>query len=264
MRIAYARESGKLAGYKTVKTPDEFSEMIAELSRIGKEMAGEEKITAVVGGIGAPLDDKKEKTIGARWVGEPLKESINEVLGAPVYLENDAALAGLGEAVYGAGKERDIVAYMTISTGVGGARIVVRSIEKDGHFEPGRQIIDADSSLCEECERNDLESCISGSGVEKRKGVPPKKITDMRVWDDELPRILAYGLNNLIGFWSPDVIVLGGSMIIGDPAISVEQTEIFLKKLIKDFAKMPDIKKASLGDLGGVYGALEYARQTVI
>jgi glucokinase len=51
---------------------------------------------------------------------------------------------GLGEAVFGAGKGREIVVYMTISTGVGGARIVGGKIDASAMgFEPGHQIIDA-------------------------------------------------------------------------------------------------------------------------
>jgi predicted NBD/HSP70 family sugar kinase len=65
----------------------------------------------------------------------------------------------------------------------------------------------------------------------------------------------AYMLNNTIVHWSPQVVVLGGSMIIGDPAIPVDRIEAKLREILR-YPKMPAIKKAALGDFGGMYGAM--------
>ncbi len=61
-------------------------------------------------------------------------------------------------------------------------------------------------------------------------------------------------------FWSPDVIVLGGSMITGDPSIPLDITEAHLKEILKIYPELPAIKKAELGDSGGLHGALEYIK----
>ena len=54
----------------------------------------------------------------------PFAKLIEEKYELPVYLDNDANMAGLAEAVLGAGKGKPIVYYLTHSTGIGGALIV--------------------------------------------------------------------------------------------------------------------------------------------
>ena len=90
-------------------------------------------------------------------------------------------------------------------------------------------------------------------------GKKPKEITDPAFWDD-MARVLAIGINNTIVHWSPDVVVLGGSMITGEPAIPVDATERYLHDMLKVYPQLPPVKKSELGDHGGLWGALEYAK----
>ena len=76
---------------------------------------------------------------------------------------------------------------------------------------------------------------------------------------EEMEKVLAYGLYNTVLHWSPDIIVLGGSMMkkIGIPIDTVK------KHLREIFRIMPDvskIEKATLGDFGGLWGALAYIK----
>ncbi len=102
---------------------------------------------------------------------------------------------------------------------------------------------------------------ISGKALQEKTGKHPREITDQKVWD-EFAKILAFGLNNIIVEWSPNVVVLGGSMITGDPAIPLFKVEMHLKEILKIFPELPAIKKAELGDFGGLYGGLAYLRNT--
>ena len=67
-----------------------------------------------------------------------------------------------------------------------------------------------------------LENLVSGTAVEKRLGMKPYDIPQSDVIWDELAGYLAQGLRNTILYWSPEAIILGGSMIIGDPKIPLE------------------------------------------
>jgi glucokinase len=163
----------------------------------------------------------------------------------------------LGEATYGAGKNFNIVAYLTVSTGVGGARIVNQKLdEKSIGFEPGKQIIDVKESKT-------LENLISGRGLEERFNMKAKDISNPVIWQ-ELANFLGVGLNNIIVEWSPEVVVLGGSMILGNPSISLEKAEEKLKEIFSTFSKTPPVKKAELGDFGGLWGALALLKQLQI
>ena len=260
MRVALSVDLKKIGKLEIIPTPKNFSEGIAVLKKTALKIEPNVKIKKICGGIAGLLDKNKEKLINApnlrEWVNKPLKKELEKVFKVPVYLENDADLAGLGEAVFGAGKNKDIVVYMTISTGVGGTRIVNGKIDKNAMgFEPGHQIIPC-------CNENgkimSLENCVSGVAFKKRYKKEPYEILDSAIWD-KTAESLAYGLNNTIVHWSPDVIVLGGSMMkkIG---ISIPQTVFYLKNINKIFPNLPLIKMASLKDLGGLYGAMAFLR----
>jgi len=269
MRVASSVDGESIQNIVKRKTPaDDFDAGMRLLQETVEDVAGGEKITAIAGGVAGPLDREKTKLVNSPnisgWIEKPFKKSLEDAFNVPVSLENDSALVGLGEAVYGAGKGERIVAYITVSTGVGGARIVDGRIDESAFgFEPGHHIIDIHGGPCVSCKNpGDLESYVSGSAMEKRLGKKPTEITDEKIWD-EYARILAYGLNNIAVLWSSHVIVLGGSMIVGDPAIPFESIREYFSHLLHIFPQRPELKKAELKDEGGLYGALAYAKQNM-
>lgn len=188
------------------------------------------------------------------WINQPILDQLQDITHAPVRIVNDAALAGLGEACYGAGQGYDIVAYLTISTGVGGARVVQQQIDVSTYgFEPGFHLVDASGGLCPDCHHpSSLEDLVGGASTAKRFGQHPKAIKDPLVWST-LAKWLAYGLTNITALWSPAVIVLGGPMM----------KDIPLDLVIKHTAQLtsflpapPAIKLAALADDRAFYGAL--------
>ena len=263
MRVVSADRKKFLAEPVVVNTPKDFGEGIETLKNIINNLAQGAPIEAIVGGIAGPLDPDKTKLIKSPnlggWVDHNIREALAGAFNVPVSIENDAALVGLGEANYGAGRDHNIVVYLTISTGVGGVRIVNGTIDESAlGFEPGHQIIDPDNTFCPTWEGTDLEAYVSGTAIEKRFGKKPYEIHDDTVWD-ELAKFLAYGLANTTVHWSPDVIILGGSMMkeVGIPVPAVKK---YLTEILKIFPKIPEIKKAELADFGGLYGALSYTR----
>ena len=256
------------------ETPKTFEEGIVEIEKIGKELCGGKTPLSVVGGIAGPLNTEHSMLLNAPnlplWQGKPLKRELKRIFKTDVHIENDSALGGLGEAHYGAGKGIEIVAYVTVSTGVGGARIVNGVIDKNRFgFEPGHQIISVGGAHCLQCSGEKIENVsvgklrdvISGAEVERRFGKKPYDIPqDDPLWGT-LARLLAVGLNNSIVHWSPDVIVLGGSMITGNPAILLSDIERHVNEIVNIFPKKPLFKMAELKDVGGLYGALALLKQ---
>lgn len=252
-----------------VNTPVVFEEGMVVLKEAIQKVAHGEKIDAIAGGIAGPFSNEKKCSLVASpnlkgWIGKPFCDELEKEYSAPFYIENDSALVGLGEMHYGAGVTTGIGAYITVSTGVGGARFVDGKIDKTTiGFEPGHQIIDIDKTLCPDCDGNTLGSYISGKGTENRLGKSPKDIPqDDPLWK-EYAKYLAYGLNNTIVHWSPEVLVLGGSMITRDSRIDIKQVILYLEDILTIFPTLPDIKKATLEDLGGLYGAMVLLKQRV-
>src|SRR5437899_258789 len=78
-------------------------------------------------GFGGPVDDATRTIIKSHqidgWDNFPLAEWITEITGWPVVLGNDADVAGLAEALFGAGKGLSPIFYITIGSGIGGGLI---------------------------------------------------------------------------------------------------------------------------------------------
>jgi len=265
-RVAVSRDLKKIETPIVYETPQDGAEGVAFLIDTIKQMIDGEQITACGGGIRGLLNHDKtmleEDSILSGWMGIPLAETLRKELDAPVYLENDTALVGLGEMYFGAGEREGIMVYHTVSTGVGGVRIVDGKIApNESGFEPGHQVLDMDRSVLGEDIPHTLENLVSGTALERRTGKKPYDIPqDDDIWD-ELAKYLGFGLKNTILYWSPEKIILGGSMIVGNPRIRIADIKKYLFTHMEKGKNIPEIIPATLEDKGGLYGAMVFLGQ---
>lgn len=259
-RIATSTDLQKFDEVKSYKTPSTFNDGMKQFVETVQELTDD--VTAIAGGIrGRLMEDKtgiENDGKLTKWAGESIVGYLEKTYGdIPIYLENDTAIAGVGEAVFGAGEGLEIIAYHTVSTGVGGAKIENGEIDMaDVGFEPGHQILDIDRTIMGEDITPTLENMVSGTAVKNRMGVEPYEIPQTDVLWDDLAGYLAQGLRNTILYWSPDAIVLGGSMIIGDPAIKIDTIRKATAEALDGFEDTPLIVEAKLGDEAGLWGAM--------
>ncbi len=267
-RIGISHDGATLAQHEKVDTPRDFDELLAMLKAAAERLGNGERVEAAAGGIACPMRKDRSTLLWApnlpnAWVGKVFPNALSDVLGgAPVYLENDVGIVGLGELRHGAGKGSDVMVYATISTGINSARFVHGVLADPGMFgyETGHQYIDIDKTLCGRCGRGTAIEYCSGADMEKHYGKKPYEVRDARVWEEKA-RFAAYMLHNTIVHWSPDTIVLGGAMITGEPSISVERIEHHLREIMYIFPEIPTLTEATLESIGGLYGALEFAKQ---
>ena len=242
-RIATATKDalGEIKKVPTLQNPDEGLKVIHDFAL---ELAGEAQITAVAGCVAGNIteegviDDARNLR---SWEGTNIVQKVSDMFGIPATIANDAGVVGLGEAFVGAGKGASALVYVTVSTGVGGARIVDGNIDAAG----GVGWIKVNGT--------DLESQISGTAIKKKFDIHPKDLDSLEE-RNKLADILAEGLAILIEKWTPDTIVLGGSMIVGVNPIPMDRTLESLSKTVAQ-EKMPTLKMATLGDSGGLEGA---------
>lgn len=265
-RVAATKDLETILRVEKFNTPLSYAEGMAAIMAAIEMVRGGESVTAIAGGIRGPLNHEKTGIVSEKvlvdWVGRSITGDLNAKYHVPVYLENDTAIVGLGEVHYGAGKGADIVAYHTVSTGVGGARYVHGHLDVVSvGFEPGHQILDIDRTVLGSHVAPTLENMVSGTALEKRRGMKPYEISqDDHVWD-ELAGVLAFGLKNTIVYWSPDVIVLGGSMVIGDPRILLADIIRHTEEVLGGLLPCPKIVDATLKDEGGLYGAMALIKE---
>lgn len=261
-RIAISDDLKTFTDPVKIDTPQDPAKLVEIMADEVKKHT-DKKIEGLAGGLRGILDHDKTMMIkdpgGAltSYENQPLGAMLKKKFKADVYLENDTAIVGLGEAIDGAGEGYEIVAYHTVSTGVGGARIDHGEVDHYvTGFEPGHQILDLDHTVLGDGEEATLENLVSGTALEKRAGVKPYEIPQSDAVWNQLAEYLAYGLRNTILYWSPDVIVLGGSMIVGDPRIKLEDIIRHTHEIANEFDPIPEIVDATLGDYGGLYGAM--------
>jgi len=266
-RIAVSEDLKTFGEPVKFKTPPKFDDAVKEMVKVIQELAPG-NIRGVAGGIRGTLNDEKTgiviDSVLSDWIDKSLTAELKKKLKAEVYLENDAAVVGMGEAVFGAGIGHEIVVYHTVSTGVGGAKIENGEIDDYAHgFEPGHQILDIDHTILGEDVEPTLQNLVSGTALEKRMGMKPYDVPQKDAVWDQLAMYLAHGLRNSILYWSPDVIVLGGSMIVGDPRILLDDIINHTNEVMEGVAEVPLILDATLGDFGGLYGAMALLQQRV-
>lgn len=250
-RIASTIELDKFSEPKIIDTPQSYDEAMQAYADAATELTGGTLLQGVM--IGAPRPDHLPE-----WRGKDIARDVAIAVKAPEWhLENDTALVGLGEATFGAGQGAAICVYITVSTGVGGVRIV------NGHIDLARQGFEVGGQyLTISNPPTSLEGLVSGTAISDRFGMHPKSIPkDDQIWE-ELARVLAIGVHNTILHWSPDKVVIGGSMM-NDIGIPIPRVQDHLKQILVKFDAVPEVVHSSLTDKGGLWGGLARLRQLV-
>lgn len=233
-------------------TPHNFDEWFTTLKDTALLMLQGRKVHGIVAGVpGTITHDGVIQTTPnlPLWEGTHLKQTLEDFFSCSALLKNDTALVGLGEATFGAGKEYPIVAYLTISTGVNGVRIVDKKIDKSIFgFEIGHSIID---------DGHDVESLISGGALERRFGKPSHEVHDIKLWEKVNYYAGVFGANTTM-YWSPSIIVYGGP-VMND--LHIETIEKEAKKCLHMFPETPIFVRGILKDFGGLYGGLALSKE---
>jgi predicted NBD/HSP70 family sugar kinase len=246
MRIAKGA-NGTLSSIHKMPTPEDPYVAVACIVFYAKEIPD---LASVSGGIAGLIEDGvvRRSPHLARWNGFPFASALAEALMVPVSVRNDAELAALGEAVYGAGKDYALVGYLGIGTGIGGAHIEDKKIAPHASgFEPGHQVLDIDTGAT-------FEGLVSGSALRAAFGKPAHELP-REVYDDLTPT-LVIGIYNVLLSWSPDVLVLGGSLMNDENGYRMKDVERLLETMPGALPEMPALVHGALGDDNGLYGAL--------
>lgn len=258
MRFGITKDGNQIDDYKVVDTPANYSTALKVIAQVIDALAPRTKFEAAAGGLPGPLSPLRDRFLRLphlpNWEDKPILQDLTSITMSPVYLENDTAVVGLGEALYGAGQDTAIAAYITISTGIGGVRIVNGRLDEAYFgFEPGHHILNWQPSRKLE-ELSSWEEHISGSAIKKKYNVEPHNLQQSEFWEQAHEEI-AVALHNLNCFWSPQVVILGGGLV-NAKLINLLKVQQYWRRIPTVFPELPQLKVAELGTVGGLYGAL--------
>jgi len=236
--------------FATPKVQDEYVKLLT--STLQKNY-GHLKVDALV--IALPGIVKNGVAIwcnNLKWKNFDALSAFSGVLGkTPVFIENDANLAGLAEA-----RTLDpvpvSVLYVTISTGIGTGVITNGKIDPGLRLsEGGRTMVEFDGVIRE------WESFASGKAIYKTYGKYARDITDGRTWYQIANRI-SRGFLAMIPVIQPEVVVIGGSIGIFFSHYGT-QLETILKEKLPPHIPCPRFIEAAHPDQAVIYGGYYYA-----
>lgn len=252
-----------------------------------------------VGAIGiaspGPLDPHTGTILATpnipEWQNFPLTSKLSEHFSVPVYLDNDANMAGLAEWQFGAGKGHQDVVYLTISTGIGGGVItdgcLLQGFRGMG-AELGHMLIDPDGPLCGCGHRGHIESFSSGPSIARyvieqleagqkstlhaQPNLSAAHIADAAREGDPLAisaferagHYLGIAVANYLAIFDPSILIFGGGVSqVGDLLFKPFEASLRKHTFHPHYLDNLVITKAALGDDAGLLGALALARMKV-
>ncbi len=213
---------------------------------------------------------------GNEWLDFPLTKTISELAEVPAWLANDANLAALAEAAAGEGKDKRIVQFLTISTGIGAGLIVDKEIYEGAHGlgnEVSNVIVWLDGPSQNGLAAGAIEAISSGTAITKRaneaglKAAHAGEVNELAVEGnedakqimEEAKEYLANLIASLYAISDPDIVILGGSVAMKTPGF-VEEVEQRVKDkvfyVLKPFIK---IHRSTLSEDSGLIGAAALA-----
>lgn len=194
----------------------------------------------------------------------PLKETLEEALKLPVFVDNDANCFALAEALSGAGKGHRIVVGITMGTGVGGGIVIDGNIFHGEHgyaAELGHMLLQPGHPPYRTSDqRGDAEQFLSGTALRKRceEAKRPEDYLEGEVCaflHEEIFREAAWLCANLTHVLDPGIIVFGGSTGRAlKPHLSAVQRE--LKEWLLPETPLPPLTVSTLSDAATLGAAL--------
>lgn len=203
-------------------------------------------------------------------IGKPFQRDLEERLGRPVGMENDANCFTIAEALQGAGQGYGLVFGIIMGTGCGGGLSIDGRLHRGRHSiagEWGHFSVDPNGAVCYCGNPGCVETKISGGGVEKNfkrrfgRNLSMDQITQGYRQDDPDCRSIFkqfledYGrcLGGLISMLDPDAVVLGGGLS------NIEELHTLGMEKVRRYAFHAQVQtpilKNRLGDSAGVFGA---------
>ena len=242
LRAGLVDDAGTILFHRSVETPHAGllpTVLVSLMSSVANAATGQKPNAGVVG-VPGPVDYRAGRLewaphIPQAWVAELTESWLAEQVGLPVTLANDADLAAVGEAYFGAGRPYNDLAYLTVSTGIGAGVLLGRrlvhgrhSVAEIGHtiidcqaWQEGRpatlELLGSGSSIGRLCEEEDLDP-LDGVGLEQ--AVARGDVTTRRVCDGMVHAIIV-GVLNLNRLFGPQAIVIGGGLGSRDSGVRI-------------------------------------------
>ncbi|AXK32613.1 ROK family protein [Streptomyces armeniacus] len=292
-------EEGTILETCKVATPPTAEGVVDAIGGAVRTVSAQHPVEAVGIGAAGYVDDKRATVLFApniAWRHEALKDKVEQRVGLPVVVENDANAAAWGEYRFGAGQGHDDVVCITLGTGLGGGIVIGGKLHR-GRFgvaaEFGHIRVVPDGLLCGCGSQGCWEQYASGRALvryaQQRAAATPENAEVLLGLGDgtaeniegrhisqaaragdpvavdafrELARWAGAGLADLASLFDPSAFIVGGGVS--------DEGDLVLDPIRKSFRRWlvggqwrphAQVLAAQLGGEAGLVGAADLARQ---
>jgi predicted NBD/HSP70 family sugar kinase len=263
------------------------SEALAALdtaTRLAAELiedAGIDSSRVLAAGMGLPGPIDREtglvhsQPILPSWIGLNPAAEMEDRLGIPVHLDNDANVGALGESTFGAGRGTRVMAYLRLSAGIGAGLVIDGQLFRGARGiagEIGHVLVDPQGPICRCGNRGCLETFVAGPALCEllRRSHGPLTVAQLLAHADEgdagcqrviadAGRALGRAVADLCNYLNPDLVVVGGELSAAGDLVLAPMREAVRRFAIPAAAEDVEIVAGALGDRAELLGALALA-----
>ncbi len=266
-----------------VKIPGDIAASI-QLKMAEKNLTGEQLSGVGIGVPGPVLDDGTVLLCpNLGWKKLNIRTIMEQMLGVPVRVGNDANVAALGEQWKGGGRGFSDMMMVTLGTGVGGGLILNKKIvcgSNGAAAELGHIIVNSEETDCCGCGgHGHLEQYASATGIvrmAKKKLASESVISTLHGYEnltakdifdeakkgdsvalelvDMLGKYLAMALSHVAAVVDPVAFVIGGGVSRAG-SILIDAIERHYNENLMEMLKGKVFRLAELGNDAGIFGA---------
>ena len=257
--VAEFGPSGRPTRRHKFPTPHSTRDYIKQLSTLIHQEYNLEDIEAIA--IAVPGEVRGGQLlwcVNLPWKDFDVVAELNAELrfAAPIYLDNDANMAALGEA-HALTPLPHSVLYLTVSTGINGCLVVDGDIAPGlDHSEMGMMVIEYKGNVIQ------WEKLASGKALFETYGQYARDITNPHIWHEVAEKI-SRGLVDVIPMLQPEIIIIGGSI-----GTYFERFSEYLAKIIDrdlySHLDRPRLMKARHPEEAVIYGGYVYASRATV
>jgi len=305
VKIAKVDLRGSILSKDSIKTKDFQSRdsMISEIVKIIDRLSQKEKkhLAGVGVGIPGPVDYEKGVVFNLTnikgWKNIPIKSILSKRLkGIPVFVDNDANAASIGEATWGAARGSKNIVCITLGSGLGGGVIIDGKVYRGRSYsaaELGHICIDRNGPKCNCGSNGCFEAFVGNSYMvkdvikkiksgkktqllaladNKLSNITPKLLDkaaqlgdkfSAEIWN-EMGRNVGIGLSSIINIFNPEIIVIGGGVSKASKHIFSSIKKTIRERSMEIFRKGLKINRAKFVENAGVVGAAALAVKELV
>jgi glucokinase len=281
----------------TAVTAGRTTEELVDLIEAGLEAARAARPDVAATGLGLPCTIDRGRGVAISAVNLPLvdlpiRDMMQERLGLPVFIDNDANLATLAEHRFGAARGTDNAVMVTVGTGIGGGLILDGRLYRGSSgagAELGHVVVDMDGPRCQgNCpNRGCIEVLASGTALGREgraaaerapdsalgralaegREVDGKAVTRAALAGDAaareavalVGRRLGVAFSSYANIFEPEVIVVGGGVAAAEDLLLEPAREELRVRALPPMNRGTRVAAAQLGPDAGMIGAATLA-----